>query len=129
MPTDRARRLILQVRVPHVVHQRRIERRRVDRARNPAGKDDGGRGRIIHEDHALRQVAFDQDRRVRGNPAGAAEEVVEAIVTEQRIRRVLRQALGHFCRVDGAVVPGMAGAARPAVAAEGLMVEQALTLS
>ena len=39
-PGDRARRLILKVEVPHVVHQRRIEPGRVDRARNAAGKDD-----------------------------------------------------------------------------------------
>ena len=64
-----------------------------------------------------------------GYPGGAAEEVVEAIVTEQRLGRVFRKALGHFRRVDGAVVPGMAGATGPAVAAEGLMVEQALTFT
>ena len=123
---DRTRRLSLQVRVAHVVHQCRIEPGRVDRARNPAGKDDGGRGRIVHEDHTLRQVAFDQDRCVRGNPAGAAEEVVEAIVAEQRLGRVFRKALGHFRRVDGAVVPGMAGATRSAVAPERFVVEQPL---
>ena len=59
---------------------------------------------IIQEHHALGQFALDQNRGVRGDPAGAAEEVVEAIMKEERIRRVLRQALGDFCRVDRPVI-------------------------
>ena len=48
---------------------------------------------------------------------------------EERIRRVLRQALGDFSRVDRPVIAGMAGAARPPVPAEGLMIEEALSFT
>ena len=60
MPRDRARCLSLQVSVPNIVHQRRIERRRVHGARDAAGKDHGGGRQIVDEDDALRQVALDQ---------------------------------------------------------------------
>ena len=104
MAVDGARRLILQVLVPHVVHQRRIERGRVHSARHAAGENDRGGGGVIQEHHALGQFALDQNGGVRGDPAGAAEEVVEAIMNKQRIRRVLRQALGDFSRVDRPVI-------------------------
>ena len=72
--------------------------------RHAASENDRGGGRIIQEHHALGQFALDQNRGVRGDPAGAADEVVEAIMKEERIRRVLRQALGDFSRVDRPVI-------------------------
>ena len=96
MSIDGTRCLLLQVGVSEVVHQARVERRGVDRTGNTAREDDGGRERIIEQHDPLRQLALDQNRRVRGDSRRAPDEVVEAIVKEEGIRRVIAQPLGHF---------------------------------
>jgi len=126
---DRPGGLILQVWVSHVVHQRRIERRCVHGAGNTASEDDGSLGWIIHEDYALGQLAFDQNRGVGGNPARSRDEIVEAVVQKQRVRRIRGETFGDFFGIYRPVITGMTRAARATVAAKGLVVEQLLSLT
>ena len=56
----------------------------------------------------------------------AVEKIVEAIMKEKRVGWVLLKALRNFFKVDRAVIAGVAGLARAAVAAEGFMVEETL---
>ena len=127
MTIDRSRGLSLQVRVSHVVHQRRVESRRVHGTRDAAREDHRGRGRIIHQDDPLRELALDQDRCVGGDPRRAAEKIVQAVMKEKRVGRVLPKAVSNVFKADRAVSAGMAGSAGAAVAAEGFMVEETLS--
>ena len=106
MAIDRTRRLSLQVRVSDVVHQRWIESGRVHGTRDAAGEDHrGGRG-IIHEDDALRQLPLNQDGGMGGDAGGAADEIVEAVMKEERVGGVVDKALPNFLKADRAVITG-----------------------
>ena len=92
MIVDRAERLIGQVSGAEVVHQRWIQRRRVERRGNTAKQDDARRRRILRDSDVGRERTDDADRRVLGDPRSARDAVVETIVEEQRITRILRGA-------------------------------------
>jgi hypothetical protein len=129
MTLDGAQRLPVEVEIAHVVHQRGVERGGIHRTRDAASDHHGCRRRIVGHDHARRELTLDQDRCVRGDPAGAADEVVEAIVQEQRVGRVRREAFSDLCRIDRAVTTGMTRTARAAIAAEGFVIEQPLAIA
>ncbi len=61
-----------------------------------------------------------------GDPGGAAEKIVEAVMKKERVGGVVEKALRNFFKADRAVITGVAGSARPAVAAEGFVVEETL---
>ena len=61
-----------------------------------------------------------------GDSGGAADEIVEAVMKEERVGGVVEKALPNFLKADRAVPTGVASSARPAVAAERFMVEETL---
>jgi hypothetical protein len=61
-----------------------------------------------------------------GDPGRAAEKIVEAVMKKERVGGVVEKALPNFFKADRAVITGVASSARPAVAAEGFMVEETL---
>jgi hypothetical protein len=79
---------------------------------------------FIDQHDVRRQATLDQDGRVARNPRGAAEEVIQTVVEEERIGGVA-QPLRDLLQRDGAVVAGVTGRARPPVARKGFLVEQA----
>ena len=64
MIVDRAERLIAQGAGAEVIHERRIQRRRVDGSGDAAKQDDTGRRRILRDPDVGRQWTHDADGRV-----------------------------------------------------------------
>ena len=95
---DRAERLIFQRGGTEVVHQRRIQRRRVDGSRDAAKQDHAGRRGILGDPDVGRQWTLDADGRVLSDPRGALNAVVETIVEEERVIRIVLQTLAHILR-------------------------------
>ena len=104
MIVDRAERLIAQGSGAKVVHQRRIQRRRVDRPGDTAKQYDARRRRILRDPDVGRERTHDADGRVLGDPRSARDAVVETIVEEQRVIRIFVETLLHISRRERPVL-------------------------
>src|SRR5687768_18397829 len=117
MIVDRAEGLIAQSSGAQVIHERRIQRRRVEGPGDAAKKDDTRRRRILRDPYVGRERKDHADGRVLGDPRRARDAVVETVVEEQRIIWILETVL-HISRRDRSSLPTVTGLTRPAVATE-----------
>ena len=118
---DRAERLLAQGSRTQVVHQRRIQRRRIERAGNTTKQDDARGRRIPCDSDVGRQRTHDADGRVFGNPRSARGAVVEAIVDEEGITGTLEP---HVLWRERACTRAVTRFTRSAVSPERLLPEQ-----
>ncbi len=125
---DRVECLPLQIGLACVIHQHRIQRRRVHRGRRSSVEDDAPAAGIVQQDHARRQRDLDPYRRVLGDPARSRQAIVETIVEEERVVRVFGQARHGFLGRERASPLAMARAAGAAIAAKRLHIEESSTL-
>ena len=125
---DRAERLIGQVSGAEVVHQRRIQRRRVECRGDSAQQDDARSRRILRDPDVGRERTDDTDRGVLGDARCARYAVVETIVEEQRITRTLEEKRPHIGGRERAGAPTVTGFTGPSVPTEGLFPKQPFVL-
>ena len=93
-------------------------------AGNAAKQDDTCRRRILRDPDVGRQWTDDADGRVFGYPRSARDAIVETIVEEERIIRILRETLLHVIRRERAGASAVTGFTRPAVSTERLLPKQ-----
>jgi hypothetical protein len=122
---DRPGSLQLQAAVPAVVHQHRIERRRVERAGNAPAHDDRSGRRIGGQAHVVGQRHAHQHGGIGEHPAHALPgTVVGSVSPEQRIVRIACEPILCVVRRHGPRATAMTGQARSSVATERFALEQ-----
>ena len=123
-----AERLAFERGLAPVVHEHRLQRRRIDgRWRTPEQRD-ARRRRIVGEPDARGERDVDADGRMLGDPRRSADAIVEAVTDEQRIGGVPGESPSRVPGRERAGLDAVARDAGPAVALEGLLVKEAATL-
>ena len=120
----RTERLRFEREIAAVVHEHRLERRRISSRRRPPNERDARRRRVVREPDARWKRDLDADRRVLGDPRRAEDAVVETVAHEQRIAGVCRQTLLGVLGRERARPDTVTRDAGPAVALERLLVEE-----
>ena len=123
-----AERLAFERGLAPVVHEHRLQRRRIDcRWRTPKQRD-ARRHRIVGEPDARGEGDVDADGRMRGNPRCSADAIVEAVTDKQRIGGVPGESPSRVPGRERAGLDAVARDAGPTVALERLLVKEAATL-
>ena len=123
-----AERLAFERGLAPVVHEHRLQRRRIEgRWRTPEQRD-ARRRRIVGEPDARGERDVDADGRMRGDPRRSADAIVEAVTDEQRIGGVPGESPSRVLGRERAGLDAVARDAGPTVALERLLVKEAATL-
>ena len=136
MISNSAPRLGFQCRLAAIQHEDGIERRRIERGRNPAYHGHNSLERRILQRHVLMQGNSHEDgrvaahsRRVTSVTDAVSVFVVAPVMDEERIVPILAEPFPCVGRGHSSGFAAVAGQARAAVAAERLALEEALTLA
>ena len=124
----RTERLLFERDIAAVVHEYRLEGRRVLSRRRSPKEGDTRRRRVVRELDPRGKWDLDSDGRVLGDSRRAEYAVVETVAHEQRIAGVRRQSLLRVLGRERASPDTVTRDAGPAVALEGLLVEEAAAL-